>query len=199
MSFGELLIGMVVLAGSVVLSLGARCAETNSPTADEIEVYSAILKNTQNSESRWLMQPENPAGIARTQNQVITYAKIIDDEKLSGDEKAAAEDWVGKIYQPHLFTNQLSLPIKWQLVTEQDLKSLSNANAGGWWKSFHKKFPGTKGIITASRVGLSKDRQTAFLHWTTSFGELGAESSYLILKKREGRWRIEKRLRTIMA
>ena len=193
---GRNLIFAAAFAGLVAFCPAAISTETNSATADEIDVYSTLLQKNET----WLIQPQDPSHIARTKEQVLAYAKkLIGDEKLVGDEKEAAEDWVRKVYEPNLFTNKLSLPIKWQLVTEQDFASFPKEESRAWWDAFRKKYPGVKGIVTASRVGMSNDRQTAFLHWTTSVGPLGVESSYLVLKKRDGRWRVERMLQTIMA
>lgn len=189
-----------VLAVSVAICPAVISAETNPSTADEIEVYSAIVQNTLSRDSYWLIQAADQARIERTKDRGVDWANgIIQEEKLAGDEKTAAEDWVAKIYQPHLFTNQLSLPIKWRLVTERDFNSFPKRDPSGWWKVFHEKFPDVAGIISPSRVGLSKDRQTAFVHWTMSFGSEGGKSSYLVLKKQAGRWRVERTLRKIMA
>jgi hypothetical protein len=58
------------------------------------------------------------------------------------------------------------------------------------WEVFHKRFPGTPGVISASPVAFNEARTRALLWVVFSGGPLEARGAVMILEKSEGTWRI---------
>jgi hypothetical protein len=56
------------------------------------------------------------------------------------------------------------------------------------WNGFYKVFPGAACLVRLSVPGRSKRGDTAILYMETGRGSLAGEGSYLLLRKRHGRW-----------
>ncbi len=76
-----------------------------------------------------------------------------------------------------------------------DLNRLYSIPKGGdWWGEYYKRFPGSQGVLTLSRVGLNADGTQALFFVTNSCGGLCGGGRYVVMEKREGHWTIGKEI-----
>jgi hypothetical protein len=64
----------------------------------------------------------------------------------------------------------------------------------GDWPAYYKRFPGSPGILTFSRVGFSADGTQALFFLTNKCGGLCGTGMYVVMEKRNGRWMVEKEI-----
>ena len=57
------------------------------------------------------------------------------------------------------------------------------------WDDFYKKYPGSSGYITFSRVGFNSDKTKAVIYKETGCGMLCAYGGYVLLSKDNGAWK----------
>ena len=58
----------------------------------------------------------------------------------------------------------------------------------GNWEAFYAKYPGSPGVITVSRVGLSRDKNLALFYVGLACGELCGHGRLHVLKKEGDVW-----------
>jgi hypothetical protein len=83
--------------------------------------------------------------------------------------------------------------IDYELVDSAQLESFFK-RGGGDWLAFYKRFPGSPGIITFSRVAFSEDGTQALFYLSNHCGELCGTGMYVVMEKRDGSWAIEKEI-----
>ena len=83
--------------------------------------------------------------------------------------------------------------IDYELVDSTQLESFFK-RGGGDWIAFYKRFPGSSGIITFSRVGFSEDGTQALFYVSNHCGGLCGTGMYVVMQKRNSSWAIEKEI-----
>lgn len=83
--------------------------------------------------------------------------------------------------------------IDYELMDSAQLKSFFS-RGGGYWPSFYKRFPGSPGIMTFSRVGFSEDGRQALFYLSNHCGDLCGTGMYVVMEKHNGTWAIEKEI-----
>jgi hypothetical protein len=83
--------------------------------------------------------------------------------------------------------------IDYELVDSAQLDSFFK-RGGGDWAAFYKRFPGSSGIMTFSRVGFSEDGTQALFYVSNQCGGLCGAGMYVVMEKRNGSWSIEKEI-----
>jgi hypothetical protein len=76
----------------------------------------------------------------------------------------------------------------YELVNSIELDSIFK---NGDWPAYYKRFPGSPGILTFSRVGCSAVGTQALFYLTNRCGELCGTGMYVVMEKRDGRWVVE--------
>jgi hypothetical protein len=104
----------------------------------------------------------------------------------------AIKDFVTKNRKSSVLKNQFKLKATIILITNSDVKRMFHDSIEGGWDLFHAKYPNASSINTLSRVGFSKDKTLALVYYTYSCGGLCGQGQYVLLRKREGQWKIEK-------
>jgi hypothetical protein len=59
-----------------------------------------------------------------------------------------------------------------------------------YWQAFYRRFPGSSGYIELSRVGFSRDGNTAMILIEYGCGALCGGTIYAVLERRSGKWHI---------
>jgi len=83
--------------------------------------------------------------------------------------------------------------IDYDLVDSAQLEPFFKRGDPGWF-AFYKRFPGSPGIITFSRVGFSEDGTQALFYLSNHCGELCGTGMYVVMEKRNGSWAIGKEI-----
>lgn len=79
------------------------------------------------------------------------------------------------------------------ILGNNELEQIFGDRAVDGWKVFDKRFPGASGYITFSAVGFNREYDEAFLYAARNCGWLCGDGWYVLLKKTERGWEIEKK------
>jgi hypothetical protein len=76
-------------------------------------------------------------------------------------------------------------------VDESELKSIFGSGLDGWDR-FYKRYPKASGFLTLSRIAFDDAFSQALLFVDHTYGMLGAQGSFVFLRKTSKGWTIEK-------
>ena len=82
-----------------------------------------------------------------------------------------------------------NLGVDYVLVKDSDLP---NDGHGGFWSGFYKKYPNSSGILFFSNVGFNDRHDQAFVYAGKTCGGLCGSGEYVLLRKINGKWEIQK-------
>lgn len=82
-----------------------------------------------------------------------------------------------------------NLGINYVLVKDSDLP---DDGLERFWTRFYKKYPNSSGIVFFSDVGFNAQHDQAFLYAGKTCGGLCGEGEYVLLRKINGKWEIQK-------
>lgn len=91
---------------------------------------------------------------------------------------------------------KFELSYEYFLVPRAELDKFDPDNFFG---EFYKKYPDSNGLISVSRIGFDEAETTALIHVIHSYGTLGANYYFILLKKSDGEWGITKRISTSLS
>lgn len=166
------------------------CAE-DGPDADEYAVYAALFAEKGDDKEGKQIVLENATVVNDTFSQRMDQKSI---EKLFGLPSItdAIKDFLTKNRKSSALADQFRLKATIVLISNSDVKRLFHDSIEGGWDLFHAKYPNANSINTLSRVGFNKDKTVALLYYTYSCGGLCGQGQYVLLRKHEGQWKIEK-------
>jgi len=84
------------------------------------------------------------------------------------------------------------IAINYALLDFDQLNSIPKG--GDWWGEFYRRFPGSEGILTLSRVGFNAERTQALFYFSNRCGGLCGAGSYVVMEKRGSDWVISKEI-----
>ena len=147
-----------------------------------------ILNTTdsdENGQNSRLDDNGKPIPWAQTASSLQTKAPIL---------KQATIDAFRKVNRQQTSLRRSFHPaIDYELVDSAQLESFFK-RGGVDWVAFYKRFPGSPGIMTFSRVGFSEDGTQALFYLSNHCGELCGGGMYVVMEKRNGTWAIEREL-----
>ena len=128
-----------------------------------------------------------------------------DDPEERGDlqseeghvEREALADYISKnrAGKFELLDGLLKLGAPHRLISETEMTEMFAGDCERGWERFYRKYPGAQGDMTLSRVGFNKVRDTALAYIGNQSHCLAGAGYLVILKKRDGTWRVaEKRM-----
>lgn len=79
--------------------------------------------------------------------------------------------------------------INFELISNEEFEEIFKEDADEGWKVFYTKYPGSRGIMTISRVGFDKGKRQAFVYVTHTSGSLCGYGVYILLTKRKFLWK----------
>ena len=82
-----------------------------------------------------------------------------------------------------------SLGIPYVLVSNE---YLHNDQFDRFWGNFYKRFSDSSGLVSFSKVGFNEQHDQAFVYAGRTCGGLCGAGGYVLLKKVNGQWKIEK-------
>ena len=178
----------VILTGQGVS--GYRTYAEDGPDADEYAVYAALFAEKGNDKQGTQIVLEDATVVNDTFSKRMDQKSI---EKLFGlPSQDAIQDFVTKNRKSSVLKDQFKMKATIILINNSDVKRLFHDSIDGGWELFHAKYPNATSINTLSRVGFNKDRTEALVYYTYSCGGLCGQGQYVLLRKHDSYWKIEK-------
>ena len=183
------LLSMTLIGPAQINRANSRTPQSD-PEPEEYAVYAVLLKEFMGKETKQL---------------VIMKHTAVDDisghdpsqmlGRLSPLTKETAEDFKVKNARSYELSNKFNLQVEISFLTKDEVKELFGRrdDKRDGWSIFHQKYPTAGAIITLSRVGFSDDRTQALVFVAHGCGWLCGEGNYIVLTKKDGAWKVEKR------
>ncbi|MEK6285729.1 MAG: hypothetical protein AABO57_08310 [Acidobacteriota bacterium] len=161
---------------------------------DEYEIYSAVIKqNYLQSDTKQLIVEE----------RTFRYDFASDDEPWKDKPKgvsldqSAAEDYEAKNSRQWLLNKaSFKLPVKFNLITDLDLKAIFHGHWGELeWIGYYRRYPDSRGFVMLSRIGFNTERTQALMYVGSRCGPSCGDIHFLLLEKTNGSWTTKKELR----
>lgn len=192
------------LAAAAILACAAgsgatRRARQSEVSEEEYAVYSAVLDGM------------FAGGKVAFDSQAEVKRLVIDDHTAQDRDRgdAAGESWAyvrqampsltPEAIADYTAKNKESSPLKRSLRPKLDYVLVERAEldkmfakGGGWWEEFYRRFPDSGGYASLSRVGFDAGGNRALVYIKHSCGGLCGSGHYVLLKKEEGAWKVEK-------
>jgi len=115
---------------------------------------------------------------------------LIIKEAESQDRKLA--DTVKDFYRKNTGTNTVkdigTLTVNHVIIEEEKMDELFGTNGKNGWTEFYKLYPNSRGIITLSRPGFSKDSTLAVIYMGEQSNFKAGYGRIYVLKKHDGKW-----------
>ena len=159
--------------------------ESPNSTGDGIAKI-AILNQTESNEQResFLMDGKGqPIPWTQTASSLQSQAPTLRQATLDAFREVNS--------QQSTFKRSFSLAVNYELANSTQLGSVIR---NGGWPAFYKRFPGSPGIVSFSRVGMSGDGTQALFYTSHVCGGLCGGGQFVVMERRDGRWFIEKEI-----
>jgi len=119
--------------------------------------------------------------------------KLVSDLENEGIQEEVVEAWRKKNESISLLQRKFDFKYEYHMVTRTELDEYESDNFFG---EFYKRYPDSNGLISVSRIGYDKTKNTALIHVIHSYGTLGARYYFIVLQKNTGGWDIVRRIST---
>ncbi len=187
-----ILIGLA-LSGAVRRS---QAVPSSDPVpAEEYAVYAAAMQQVVGGISFLVVDttsmPNKPSEIP----EALSFP-LEDAPRLTSD---MVDDFKTKNSGPHTLAEDFPTLVTVTLMTEVEHRAMFAGCSGGdncGWAVFYKKYPAAPGITTLSRVGFDATHDFALLYLSNVRDYEAGTGLYLLLAKREGRWKVISRSRS---
>jgi len=201
-----LTLSRIALAGltfAIVFSPSfARCAAPTL-TLDEQGVIEALLQQNYRAKVSRTYVVKETASIRELyfNENYDSFSRSLraQAEHCDGPFKEAVEDFLQKNRIPVQFVFPTNVTASVELVSEATLKQIfsdeRSALPGGLnecWKEFYRRFPGSGGYRTISRVGFDSKRTIALIYFGEHNGSLAGHGQIYVLRQDKGKWILKK-------
>lgn len=161
---------------------------------DEYEIYSAVIK-------QYYLQSDTKQLII--EERTFRYDFASDDEPWKDKPKgvtidqSAVEDYEAKNSRQWLLNKaSFKLPVKFNLITDLDLKAIFHGHWGELeWIAYYRKYPDSRGFVMVSRIGFNTERTQALIYVGSRCGPRCGDIHFLLLEKANGSWTTKKELK----
>jgi len=187
---------ILIELGSPALSSPRWQANSDVGVSDEeYEIYSAVIK-------QMYVLPETKLLIIEERTFRYDFGDQNDEpwrDKRKGltIDESAVEDYEARNSRQWLLNKaSFKLPVKFNLITDLDLKAIFHGHWGELeWIDYYRRYPDSKGFIMLSRVGFNTEHTQALLYLGSRCGPGCSEIHFLLLEKANGKWTTKRELR----
>lgn len=170
-------------------------SQTSADFIEEYKVYNGLLEEMFVGEFTEQLVIEK---FTKPNDLYIDYPKS--HNKYLSRFKDTAKDFIEKNKKSYELENKFNVKVKINLLYGDERKELFdklNANYFEWEKVFAENYSKSGSqILTLSRVGFNNKKTKALLHLGYQCGWTCGEGNYILLIKKNGKWKIKKKSRT---
>lgn len=193
------LVGLLLISielGFVVVSAPRAQSTSDVVVSDEeYEIYSTLIK-------QMYVQAETKLLIIEERTFRYDFADQNDEpwrDKRKGltIDESAVEDYEARNSRQWLLNKaSFKLPVKFNLITDLDLKAIFHGNWGELeWIQYYRRFPDSSGFVMVSRIGFNTGHTQALLYIGSRCGPHCGDLHFLLLEKANGSWITKKEIR----
>jgi len=194
------LVGLFLIWGALSSVSPAHSRQSNSDAGvsdEEYEIYSSVIKQL-------YVQPNTKQVIIEERTFRYDFAVENDEpwreknkKKGVSMDESAADDYEAKNNSKWLLNkNSFKLPVKTNLITDDDLRSIFHGSWGDLeWINYYRRFPESRGFVMLSRIGFNTERTQALVYVGSRCGPGCGDIHFLLLEKANGVWTTKKAIR----
>ena len=194
------LVGLFLIWGALASVSPAHSRQSNSDAGvsdEEYEIYSSVIKQL-------YVQPNTRQVIIEERTFRYDFAVENDEpwreknkKKGVSIDESAADDYEAKNNSKWLLNkNSFKLPVKTNLITDDDLRSIFHGSWGDLeWINYYRRFPESRGFVMLSRIGFNTERTQALVYVGSRCGPGCGDIHFLLLEKADGNWTTKKEIR----
>ncbi len=179
----------------ILFQSNALYSQTSANFAEEYEVYNGLLEEMFIGEFTEQLVIEK---YTKPNDLYIDYPKS--HNKYISRFNDTAKDFMEKNKKSIELENKFNVKVKMNLLYGEERKKLFdelNANYFEWEKVFAENYSKSGNqILTLSRVGFNVKKTKALLHLGYQCGWTCGEGNYILLIKKDGKWKIKKKSMT---
>ena len=191
-------VGLILVSielGSVSVSgVQGQSASEVGVSDEEYEIYSTAIKLHYTKPDTKLLVIED-----RTFRYDFSDNEEPWKDKYKGliIDRSTVEDYEAKNSGPSLLNKaSLKLPVKFNLISDLDLKTIFHGNWGELqWIAYYRRYPDSSGFIMLSRIGFNTEHTQALLYLGSRCGPGCGDIHFLLLEKTNGTWTTKKELK----
>lgn len=114
-------------------------------------------------------------------------------KEIPNVEKEVFDDLKTKNKQAEQLGAALDIPIKYTIVSKEDLKkSIGEGDPASMWTRFYKAYPNSSGLVSVSRVGFNRNMSQSLVYLERSCGPHCADGRIVFLTKEPVGWVVQK-------
>ena len=182
----------VLLISFIPAGVNPQEAKSDSVTAEEYAVYSALLNEIKinpndGKEVTLLVINDRTEGPNKScfPEEVARWNDRIKENEL----KPLFENLIEKNKGSKSLDRNFKVNKKYVLLNEQNFSIIFKGKDFEGWDDFYKKYPASSGYITFSQVGFDSDGTKAVIYRETVCGSLCGYGGYVLLSKDNGAWK----------
>lgn len=174
-----------------------RQSNPDAVSDEEYEIYSSLIKQL-------YVQPNTRQVIIEERTFRYDFAVENDEpwreknkKKGVSIDESAADDYEARNNSKWLLNkNSFKLPVKTNLITDDDLRSIFHGSWGDLeWINYYRRFPESRGFVMLSRIGFNTERTQALVYVGSRCGPGCGDIYFLLLEKANGVWTTKKEIR----
>ena len=189
---GRIIFGIskVLIVLAVLLLMGCEedktnlVYELNKPDdlpADVYEVYSMIIDNQFSAQEYILLQQETDSSVHEE------HCYRLYENQTTDLDTGTIGHYLRNNHESYNLDTDFDADIQVKLITNEELKSYGlNSHKG--WDSFHKNYPGARGVLYFTLPGFNDSATKGLFEYTWHSGMDESEHYMVYLKKTEGEW-----------
>lgn len=166
--------------------------QTSDLTHEEYEIYSVVISRLQEWHQINLLVIANPTcctGSDRSMDNI----QFRPSERPLSLSRETFEDYLARNKEAKSLTRSFNLKTNYVQVDYSEIKRLINlTNPAKAFEDFYLKYPESRGFITLSRIGFSRNHDQALVSAGWLCGALCGMGEYVLLTKKSGAWSVEK-------
>jgi hypothetical protein len=170
------------------------------PESEKYAVYAALIREMH-------LGSETKLAVIVEDTGCVKPSESADAEKMRDDEEKYAfkgmpellsetlDDFHYQSKQCRTLSWKFELPVKYVLVSEKKIRALFDKGIGRW-DVFYARYPNSNGFIRLSNVGFNREMNQALVNTSKSCGGLCGAGYYVLLKKEQGIWKVNRQVNT---
>ena len=176
-------------------------ADGTAIEANEYAVYSAVINEMYVNDRVKLIVMDNQTTKCLPlpgDGKVADMIRSMEEsavKKMPELSRDTVDDFQAKKKECHPLSAKFNIPVKYVLVSKEDLDPLfPKGKPDRMWSLFYKKYPDSAGIINFSNVGFNRTMTQAFIYTSNGCGGLCGAGYYVLLTKKDEVWSIKTKL-----
>jgi hypothetical protein len=187
------LIFLLSLTILILPSQSAAQSRKDVLAGEEYAVYSAVISKNYIKDKVRLVVVTTPTCCEETgeMKDLLVYFREI-GRAAAFPSPETLDSYAQRNKESVALRKSFKLTVKYQIVPYERIEKLFDMiELGEDWKTFYRMYPRSNGYMRFSRVGFNRAGDEALVSTAWMCGSLCGEGRYVLLRKKNGQWKVE--------